>query len=102
MMLPAFGVMQICDCRENLGTIFKLGEEVVGFETMDECVDATRYYLAHESERRRIALGGWKRVMADYTESKWWDRLFRSIAPLISQKLPHLARSTSPLATCST
>jgi len=102
MMLPSFGVMQICDCRENLGKIFKLGEEVVGFETMDECVDATRYYLAHESERRRIALGGWKRVMADYTESKWWDRLLQSIAPLISQKLPLTSRSTPPLVTCST
>ncbi len=81
MMLPAFGVMQICDCRANLGKIFKLGEEVIGFDTMDECVDATRYYLAHEDERRRIALAGWQRVLADYTEEKWWQRLLHLIAP---------------------
>lgn len=81
MMLPAFGVMQICDCRDNLGKVFKLGEEVIGFETMDECVDATRYYLAHEDERRRIAIAGWQRVLADYTEEKWWHRLLNYIAP---------------------
>lgn len=81
MMLPAFGVMQICDCRDNLGKVFKLGEEVIGFETMDECVDATRYYLAHEDERRRIAIAGWQRVLADYTEEKWWHRLLNHIAP---------------------
>ncbi len=81
MMLPAFGVMQICDCRANLGQVFKLGQEVIGFDTMDECVDATRYYLAHEDERRRIALAGWKRVLADYTEERWWQRLLHHIAP---------------------
>jgi hypothetical protein len=81
MMLPAFGVMQICDCRDNLGKVFKLGEEVIGFETMDECVDATRYYLAHEDERRGIAIAGWQRVLADYTEEKWWHRLLNYIAP---------------------
>ncbi len=81
LMLPAFGVMQICDCRENLGKVFKLGEEVIGFDTMDECVDATRYYLAHEDERRRIAIAGWRRVLADYTEDKWWYRLLNYIAP---------------------
>ena len=81
MMLPAFGVMQICDCRDNLGKVFRLGEEAIGFETMDECVDATRYYLAHEDERRGIAIAGWQRVLADYTEEKWWYRLLNYIAP---------------------
>jgi len=81
MMLPALGVMQICDCKANLGQVFKLGEEIIGFDTMDECVDATRYYLAHEEERRRIAIAGWKRVHADYTEEKWWHRLLSHIAP---------------------
>ncbi|KAF0171856.1 MAG: hypothetical protein FD161_4219 [Limisphaerales bacterium] len=89
MMLPALGVMQICDCRDHLGKVFRLGEEVVGFDTMDECVDATRYYLAREDERRRIAIAGWKRVLADYTEEKWWQRLLNHIAP-------HLPAVASP------
>lgn len=83
MMLPALGVMQICDCRDNLGKVFELGAEVIGFDTMDECVDATHYYLAHEEERRRIAIAGWKRVLADYTEEKWWHRLLNYIAPYL-------------------
>ncbi len=97
LMLPAFGVMQICDCRDNLGKVFRLGEEAIGFETMDECVDATRYYLAHEGERRRIAIAGWQRVLADYTEEKWWYRLLNYIAPhLPNRSQLRRARPTAP------
>jgi predicted O-methyltransferase YrrM len=90
MMLPAFGVLQICDCRDNLAKVFKLGKEVIGFETMDECVDATRYYLAHEDECRQIAIAGWQRVLTDYTEEKWWYRLLNHIAPHVSAQFPAL------------
>jgi len=88
MMLPAFGVMQICDCRDNLGKIFELGTEVIGFDTMNECVDATRYYLAHDEERRRVALRGWRRVMSDYTEERWWARLLSHIQPHLNGRHP--------------
>ena len=81
LMLPAFGVMQICDCRDNLGKVFRLGEEAIGFETMDECVDATGYYLAREDERRCNALADWQRVLADYTDETWLFRFLNYIAP---------------------
>ncbi|AGX88145.1 glycosyltransferase family protein [Candidatus Symbiobacter mobilis] len=83
MKLPAFGALQICDCRDNLGKIFKLDEEVIGFNTLNECIDATRYYLAHEDERRKIALAGWKRVMSDYIDEQWWMRLLGYIEPYL-------------------
>lgn len=66
--LPANGVMQICDNKRYLGTIYELDKEVVGFDTVEECIDLCRYYLAHDRQRREIAAAGWRRVMRDYNE----------------------------------
>lgn len=77
--LPANGVMQICDNKGHLGEIFELGREVVGFDTIEECIDLCRYYLAHDEERRVIAANGWNRVMADYNETAVFGRVIGNI-----------------------
>ncbi len=77
--LPANGVLQICDNKSHLGKIFELDREVVGFDTVDECIDLCRYYLAHDRERREIAAAGWRRVARDYTEEKVFARKIRII-----------------------
>jgi|GEM_PF-852884 len=87
MTLPAFGILQICDNKKNLGRIFELDREVVGFETLDECIEKTHYYLAHEAERRQIAAAGWKRAMTDYTEERQWERLLAAIGEECLHKL---------------
>jgi hypothetical protein len=84
--LPALGVMQICDNASHLGEVFVLDEEVVGFETIPECIDKTRYYLDHDEERREIAARGWKRAMQDYTEAEWWKRLINLVEPVVRNK----------------
>lgn len=66
--LPANGVMQICDNKRHLGVVYELDKEVVGFETVEECIELCRYYLAHDRQRREIAAAGWRRVMRDYNE----------------------------------
>jgi hypothetical protein len=81
LSLPALGVLQICDNRDHLGRIFELGREVIGFDTVAECIDATRYYLAHDEERRAIAAAGFARVQRDYTEERFWQRILHAVAP---------------------
>jgi spore maturation protein CgeB len=71
--LPANGVLQICDNRCRLGQFMKLEHEVIGFDTMDECIDRTRYFLKHEDERREIAANGHRRYLVDYSERRIWD-----------------------------
>lgn len=66
--LPANGVMQICDNKSHLGQVYALDKEVIGFDTVDECIDLCRYYLAHDEERREIAVAGWRRAITDYNE----------------------------------
>lgn len=72
--LPANGVMQICDNKNHLGKIFELGNEVIGFDTVKECIDLCRYYLGHDEERRLIAANGWKKAVTDYNEISVFKR----------------------------
>lgn len=85
--LPAHGVLQLCDNRSHLGQVFELNREVVGFETIDECLELTRYYLAHPAEERRIALGGWQRWQRDYTPLAVWRKLTELAAPHVGGPL---------------
>lgn len=71
--LPANAVMQICDNRCRLGQFMRLEHEVIGFDTIDECVDRTRYFLHHDAERSEIAANGHRRYLADYSENRIWD-----------------------------
>ncbi|MBA7507592.1 hypothetical protein ES706_06312 [subsurface metagenome] len=64
--LPANGVMQICDCPEGLGQVFKIGKEVIVYHSIEEAIELIRYYLRHDDERKKIAAAGYKRTMKDY------------------------------------
>jgi spore maturation protein CgeB len=77
--LPAFGIMQICDNKSNLGKIFKLGKEAVGFNTLDECIELTHYYLKNPVEQRKIALEGWKRWKQEYNPDSVWEKLVKIV-----------------------
>jgi hypothetical protein len=85
--LPAYGIMQICDNKTHLGGIYEIDTEVVGFETIEECIELTRYYLAHPEKQRQIALAGWQRWKCDYTPDRVWDKLVSIVqAHLPSQR----------------
>ncbi len=77
--LPANGVMQICDNKRHLDAVYEVGKEVVGFETVEQCIDLCRYYLAHDRERREIAAAGWRRALRDYTEVATFAQKMRLI-----------------------
>src|SRR6266545_2907316 len=49
------GTMPICRRSPNLEMYYEPGKELVAFEDLDDCVDKVKFYLAHESERARIA-----------------------------------------------
>ena len=89
--LPANGVMQICDNKSHLGHIFELGKQVVGFDTVDECVDLCRYYLAHDEERRKIAAEGWKRAVRDYNQVSIFKRNMALVQSRLDQQHKRLS-----------
>jgi len=99
-MLPSLGVMQICDNRRHLSQLFALDREVVGFDSIAECIDKTRYYLAHDQERQEIAFNGFRRVINDYTEISWWQKILTLIGPSCIHKFSkYNSPNTSDLIT---
>jgi spore maturation protein CgeB len=77
--LPANGVMQICDNKSHLSKIFKLDDEVIGFDSIDEAIEKAAYYLAHEDERRTIAAKGWSRAVRYYNEVECFARMVKAV-----------------------
>lgn len=84
--LPANGVLQVCDNKSHLGMIYKLGEEVVGFDSIKEGIDQCRYYLAHEQERRLLAAHGWTRAIRDYSEEACFERLISAAKQVLLER----------------
>jgi len=78
-MLAAWGIMPLCDNLTGLGQLFDLGREAIGFDTVDEGIDATRYYLEHEDERRHIAEAAYRRFWRDYHAKAIWQRVYDQV-----------------------
>lgn len=85
-ILPANGVMQLCDNQSHLGKIFELGKEVVGFDNVEDAIDLCRYYKAHDEERREIALAGWERVHRDYNEVAVFNIMVKRVNELMLKR----------------
>lgn len=93
LQLPAYGVMQICDNKEHLSQVFELNKEVIGFNTIHECIELCKYYLNHDLERRMIAASGWKRVLKDYTAQEIMRKKINLISQYIKLKEDKAASS---------
>jgi len=85
-ILPANGVLQLCDNRRDLARIFEVGQEVVGFDSVDEAIELGRYYLSHDRERREIAAAGWARAHRDYNERAVFQRLVDAVEDVIARR----------------
>ncbi len=81
--LPANGIMQICDNKYFLGHIFELNKEVVGFCDIEEVPDLVNYYLKNDNARKKIAVNGRKRAVAEYNEVKVWEKQITQISKLL-------------------
>jgi spore maturation protein CgeB len=58
---------QLVDKRKDLSQMFKVGEEIVTFETLEQMRDQIEYYLANPDERNAIALKSHHRVLKEHT-----------------------------------
>lgn len=90
--LPANGVLQVCDNKSNLGKIYELDREAIGFDTIEECIDRCRYYMAHDRERREIAARGFERAIRDYTEVPIFRRVLALVDEMIAARTPRKPR----------
>src|SRR5262245_4392654 len=65
--LAAAGACQIVDFKEDLGTLFKPGEEVVAYRDLGELKRLLDHYLAHPDEARAVGANARRRALAEHT-----------------------------------
>jgi spore maturation protein CgeB len=77
--LAAFGVLQVCDNKSHLDKVFKLNEEILGFDSVDECIDIVHYFSSNQTLAFEIANKSRKRFFRDYTDVAIWSRFFEDV-----------------------
>ena len=73
--IPACGVFMLTERTDEHLELFEEDKEVVYFGSPDEMIDKVRFYLAHESPRKRIADAGYRKILAG--RHTYTDRLFQ-------------------------
>ncbi len=65
--IAACGGFQLVDERSNLAEMFRIGEEIAVFSSIEELKEKINYYLNHEDERKELIAKGRARVLAEHT-----------------------------------
>lgn len=60
------GGFLISNYQEELGEYFRIGEELIVYQDLEELAYLTEYYLKHENERKNIAEKGRERIKSDF------------------------------------
>jgi hypothetical protein len=72
---PMSGSCYVTHDNPDLRLVYKVGEEIATYRSVDDCIDRVRWYLSHEDARERVARLGRARALAEHT----WDKRFRSL-----------------------
>ncbi|THF80725.1 CgeB family protein [Cohnella fermenti] len=77
--ISACGTLQIVDARDDIGSYYVPGEEIVTYRSVEELLGKLDYYLTHEEERQQIAWRALLRTMRDHTYVARVARLLDSV-----------------------
>mgnify|MGYP000356094541 FL=1 len=69
----------ITNYQEEIAEYFKIDEECVVYDNLEDLYEKTRYYLEHDSVREKIADAGYQRVSRDFTFEDRLQRMFQMI-----------------------
>ncbi len=61
------GALLVTDRKSNLSEMFEPGEEVVCFDSPEECLELVERYRRDEAARSRIAAAGQRRTLSEHT-----------------------------------
>lgn len=61
------GSCLITDNKKNMNDLFRCGDEVVVYDSIDECIEKVKWLLENENEREKIAQAGQDRTLRSHT-----------------------------------
>lgn len=65
--------------RKSLYELFDVGREIEVFDSPEELVEKTKFYLKNDAAREKIARAGWERTASDHTYLKRFQALLKYI-----------------------
>lgn len=82
------GTMVLCEYTPLLHRYYEPEQELVTFRGLEDCADKARWYLAHESEQRRVAQLYRKRTLHEHM----WEHRFRDLFLQMGMREPNFIR----------
>jgi Glycosyl transferases group 1 len=73
------GTLMLCEHSPNLERYYEPGQECVTFETLEDCAEKARWYLAHENERARIVARYHERTLREHMWKHRFADLFEQM-----------------------
>ncbi len=77
--IPACGGFLLTGRADNLGEYYIEGKEAVVFNNSQDLAEKCKYYLAHEQERKAIALAGYQRTLKEHTYEHRFRLIFQAM-----------------------
>ncbi|WP_196305225.1 CgeB family protein [Metabacillus sediminilitoris] len=68
--IAACSAFQLCDCRQGLDHLYKINDEVVCYNSLEDLKSKINEYLKNEKERERISNNALRRTLTDHTYEK--------------------------------
>jgi spore maturation protein CgeB len=84
--VPGAGGCLLTEPAQHLEEYFRIGEEIIVFEEVDELAERIRYFLANPEKRDAIARGGFERVGKEHTYDRRFDDLLGKLARRVTQR----------------
>lgn len=78
--IPACGTFLLALRNSSTQALYREGIEAGFFSSSEELVQKARYYLEHDTERKKIALAGNKRCVDN--KCSWWDLVKEILAEI--------------------
>lgn len=69
----------ITSYMKELENYFKIGKEILCYETEEELYEIVKYYLKHEKELEEVRRCGYRRFLKDHTYQKRWNDILKNI-----------------------
>jgi spore maturation protein CgeB len=83
---PMSGSLYLTHANPDLDLLYRVGQEIVTYTSIDDCIHKAKWFLDHDDERERVAQSGRVRASTDHT----WDKRFADLFDILrrDQSLP--------------
>jgi spore maturation protein CgeB len=83
--VPMCGGFLLADYVDGLEDYFKIGEEIVCYETQQDLVEKVIYYLENEKERKTIAMNGYRACQQRHTWRHRFTDIFMALDEMVGK-----------------